>query len=111
LVTCCSRFKHDIARVIRQKGDLSLVVLDLDCFKHVSDTFSHAMDDRVLVTVTHILRASSSKSDVVARHGGEEFVVVMPDTSFAQAKVACECLRLAIGRHYLNTSCLRFEAS
>lgn len=91
--------EYEISRVMRQKGDLSLVILDLDHFKRVNDTFSHAMGDLVLVTVTQILRASSRKSDVVAQHGGEEFVVVMPDTSFAQAKTACERFRVAIEQH------------
>jgi diguanylate cyclase (GGDEF)-like protein len=90
---------HEIARVARQKCDLSLVMLDLDHFKRINDSFSHAVGDRVLVALTQILRASSRKSDVIARIGGEEFVVVMPDTMFAQAQVACERLRVAIERY------------
>jgi diguanylate cyclase (GGDEF)-like protein len=90
---------HEIARVARQKCDLSLVMLDLDHFKRINDSFSHAVGDRVLVALTQILRSSSRKSDVIARIGGEEFVVVMPDTSFVQAQVACERLRVAIERY------------
>ena len=90
---------HEIARVAQQKCDLSLVMLDLDHFKRINDSFSHAVGDRVLVALTQILRSSSRKSDVIARIGGEEFVVVMPDTSFAQAEVACERLRVAVERY------------
>jgi diguanylate cyclase (GGDEF)-like protein len=87
---------HEIARFVRHKSDLSLVMLDLDHFKRINDSFSHAVGDRVLVMLTQILRSSSRKSDVIARIGGEEFVVVMPDTSFVQAQIACERFRVAI---------------
>jgi diguanylate cyclase (GGDEF)-like protein len=90
---------HEIARVARQKCDLSLVMLDLDHFKRINDSFSHAVGDRVLMMLTQILRSSSRKSDVIARIGGEEFVVVMPDTAFVQAEIACERLRVAVQGH------------
>jgi diguanylate cyclase (GGDEF)-like protein len=87
---------HEIARFVRHKSELSLVMLDLDHFKRINDSFSHAVGDRVLVMLTQILRSSSRKSDVIARIGGEEFVVVMPDTSFVQAQIACERFRVAV---------------
>ena len=87
---------HEMVRVARHKSDLSVVMLDLDHFKRINDSFSHAVGDRVLVLLTQILRSAGRKSDVIARIGGEEFVVVMPQTPFAQAQIACERLRLAV---------------
>lgn len=80
----------------RRKESTTLLMLDLDHFKQVNDRFGHAEGDRVLQTVASTLRATARENDIVARHGGEEFVVAAIGLSDAESLVAAERLRAAI---------------
>jgi diguanylate cyclase (GGDEF)-like protein len=75
---------------------LSLAVLDLDHFKSVNDRFGHDAGDRVLTRTAELLKENVRATDIVARAGGEEFVVVMPWTDVAEATACAERLRAAI---------------
>lgn len=75
---------------------IALMVLDIDHFKAINDTWGHAVGDAVLVGVARRLRDALRAVDLVARIGGEEFLVAMPDTSVDQARAAAERLRSAI---------------
>jgi diguanylate cyclase (GGDEF)-like protein len=77
-------------------GPFSVAVLDLDHFKSINDRFGHEAGDRVLVRVAGVLLDELRVSDVVVRTGGEEFVVLMPDTGPRAAAACCERLRCAI---------------
>lgn len=74
-----------------------LALFDLDHFKRVNDTFGHAIGDEVLRRFAALARASVRDQDLVARLGGEEFAVVLPDISMNQATFVCDRLRRAIG--------------
>jgi two-component system, cell cycle response regulator len=73
-----------------------VMVLDLDRFKVINDTFGHAAGDSVLETVAHRLRDNLRPSDLVARIGGEEFLVALPDTTLGAARIAAERLCRAV---------------
>ncbi len=75
---------------------LSVMIADLDHFKQINDNFSHAMGDEVLRRVGTLLRQHSRKSDILARHGGEEFVILFAETTLHQAINHCEHLRQLI---------------
>ncbi len=77
-------------------AEIALVVIDVDRFKSINDTFGHAAGDRTLKAIAETLRANTRMFDSVARHGGDEFVVVMPGTSAADAASAAERLRSAV---------------
>jgi diguanylate cyclase len=79
----------ELERCCRYDHMLSLLYLDVDDFKEINDTFGHAAGDRVLLAVSHVMRCSVRVNDTVARIGGDEFVVLMPEANrFAAAAVA-----------------------
>ncbi|WP_374584499.1 GGDEF domain-containing protein [Pseudoduganella sp.] len=75
-------------RARRQRSDapLSLMAIDLDHFKAINDRYGHAHGDKVLVQVAAVIQRSARQCDYVARFGGEEFVVLLPDTTLAHAQ-------------------------
>jgi diguanylate cyclase (GGDEF)-like protein len=79
------RIRQETARAARSGSPLSVLMLDLDDFKRVNDEHGHQAGDRVLRAIAGALRAAVRTSDVVARYGGDEFVVLMPDTDAAEA--------------------------
>ena len=64
----------------RYSTDLSCVMIDLDCFKPINDTLGHQMGDRLLQTAARVLEANCRRSDVAGRYGGDEFVLLLPET-------------------------------
>jgi diguanylate cyclase (GGDEF)-like protein len=80
-------------RSTRASRPFSLVLLDLDRFKFVNDFYGHLEGDVVLRRVAHILEQNCRRSDVVARYGGDEFVILMPETSVEQATQLASKLR------------------
>ncbi|MDO8418992.1 MAG: GGDEF domain-containing protein [Rubrivivax sp.] len=83
-----------------QEGQpLSLAVIDIDRFKSINDQHGHAGGDRVLVAMAQLLRENTRTADVLVRHGGEEFVIVLPGMSLSRATEVCERLRHRIAAH------------
>ncbi|WP_150558669.1 GGDEF domain-containing protein [Pandoraea bronchicola] len=80
-----------------QQRRLSVLMLDIDHFKMVNDTWGHAIGDRVIVELTLVLRATLRKGTVIGRLGGEEFAVLLPETDAQRALQASERLLTAIG--------------
>lgn len=82
----------------RNNTDLSVLFLDIDNFKEINDTFGHNSGDAILKTVAHMIRRELRTSDIVARFGGDEFVVLMPNTYKINALVLSERLRKTINQ-------------
>jgi diguanylate cyclase (GGDEF)-like protein len=91
-----SRLEGEIDRAQRFSTPLSLVMLDIDKFKLVNDNHGHQQGDRVLVEVARVLRRLSRDVDLPARYGGEELVVVLPQTDLNGAEQQAERMRAAI---------------
>jgi len=91
-------FKEIFERASREELflPLSLIVFDLDNFKSINDTFGHAAGDEVLKKVAQAVRQSLRKGDVLARWGGEEFVILLPNTDAEGARTVAEKLRKAL---------------
>lgn len=83
----------------RYGRDLSLMIIDIDDFKKINDTYGHPAGDEVLRQLATVLERERRKSDVVGRYGGEEFVVIMPHTKKQEAAVMAERLRKKIKTH------------
>ena len=88
-----SRADYEIEKQKRHPGSLSLIMFDIDHFKSVNDTYGHDVGDMVLVALSKLAKDSVRKTDSLARWGGDEFVVLLPDTNLDQARVAAEQLR------------------
>jgi two-component system cell cycle response regulator len=83
----------EISRAERTDGTLCAFMADLDHFKRVNDTYGHEAGDKVLAAFSYLLRRCTRATDVVARFGGEEFVVLMPATDLVQASAIGERIR------------------
>ncbi|MGM9991422.1 MAG: diguanylate cyclase [Candidatus Bruticola sp.] len=85
-----SKFSEEIRRVDRSGAKLSLIMLDIDFFKSVNDTYGHQCGDYVLYEVASVLRSTLRDVDIIGRYGGEEFAIVLIDSDIEGAvKVAC----------------------
>lgn len=90
--------QEELARAQHEQTPLSILFIDIDHFKKINDTYGHKTGDKTLRIVSKLVRSSCRKSDIVARYGGEEIVVVLPNTLTHDAvKVASE-IRTIIAR-------------
>lgn len=95
-----SFLEYEISKANRYKEQhLSLLLVDIDYFKNVNDTYGHLVGDNVLQEISKILTICSRDTDIVARWGGEEFVLMLPQTNIEQAFFVAEKLRATIEKH------------
>jgi diguanylate cyclase (GGDEF)-like protein len=87
---------REIKRTKRHAAPLAVIFLDLDGFKSINDQYGHLAGSRTLTEVGSILSRSVRETDTIARYGGDEFVVVLPETPAAGAMVIAERIRRAI---------------
>jgi len=83
-------------QVKRYNDRLSVVMLDIDNFKHVNDSLGHRIGDRVLADISGLLRRSVRQTDFCGRYGGEEFLIILPQTDVTGAAIMAERMRAAI---------------
>ncbi len=95
---------HSISLSQRYGRILSIMLIDIDYFKEVNDRYGHLVGDEVLKTVAKILSEGVRKSDVVARWGGEEFVVLLPDSELSSAVKLAETLRIKVSEYNFKHS-------
>ena len=86
----------EFAKSIRYHRPLSVIILDLDLFKGINDTYGHLVGDQVLLHIGDLLRKAVRKPDIPARYGGEEFVVLLPETDGVHAQFFAERLRILL---------------
>lgn len=87
---------QELTRVRRYHNPLTLAMLDLDHFKNINDTYGHEVGDKVLVKLAEICRQTLRETDVMGRIGGEEFAILLPQTTDIQASEITERLRKTI---------------
>lgn len=88
--------EYEVSKTLRYKSNLSIILMDIDYFKNVNDTYGHNVGDQVLIKIANILTSNTRKSDIVGRWGGEEFLVVCPEIEFSSAVKLAKKLNHAI---------------
>lgn len=91
-----SRLEYEVERAKRFKYNLSMIFLDLDYFKTVNDTHGHLMGSRLLMEVARLILSMIRNVDMACRYGGDEFLVLMPETSKKNAMMVAEKIRTAM---------------
>ena len=94
-----ARIRSEWSRSHRYRRPLALIMLDIDHFKRINDTHGHECGDRVLQTLGELIRRNKRAQDVTCRYGGEEFVVLLPETSLDAAFHVAEGLRQLVGNY------------
>ncbi len=94
-----SRLEYEFERVIRYNKELSYVILDIDFFKKVNDTYGHIAGDYVLKEFAKIIKSTIRKTDILGRVGGEEFAIIIPETPKMGAVILAEKVRRLVELH------------
>jgi diguanylate cyclase (GGDEF)-like protein len=94
-----ARLQEELSRSERYHHPLSLIMIDLDDFKAFNDKHGHVSGDRALKAISDILQEIIRSSDVLGRYGGEEFLIILPQTSCLDAAAAAERIRKRIAEH------------
>ena len=97
------KLQSECLRQTRNEMSFCVILLDIDKFKNVNDTYGHDVGDATLVTIANVLTKNIRQADVVGRWGGEEFLVVCPETSIEGALNLGEKLRSIIEKTNFNT--------
>ncbi len=90
-------------RFVRNKEECSVILIDIDLFKSVNDTYGHLIGDSVLIEFTNILKSKIRFSDILGRWGGEEFLVILPHTNLETTMLIAEKLRKTISEYIFTT--------
>jgi diguanylate cyclase (GGDEF)-like protein len=89
---------NEVDRVQRHGGEMAFVMFDIDHFKQVNDSYGHAIGDRVIKSLARLLKQRLRSTDIIGRYGGEEFAVIMPETSLQAAIQVVDEIR----RHFAD---------
>ena len=100
---------REITRIQRNRQPLSIAMLDLDHFKHCNDRFGHHAGDDVLRFISQLLSESMRRCDIVSRYGGEEFLLVLPDTDLKKAVDVIKRVKSSIQKHVFNFSDTKYS--
>lgn len=109
-----SMIEKELSRGFRYKNNLALAIIDIDFFKRINDEYGHLAGDDALKAFCSVCKDTLRATDVIARVGGEEFAIMLPNTTISEGKEVLERVRFAIENHVIQISdrtTLRFTAS
>ncbi len=101
--------ENDIKRLKRINTKLSLLMIDIDYFKNINDTYGHLTGDMVLRSLSDIIRSTLREIDIAGRYGGEEFLILLPDSDAKGAKIAAEKLRKQVEKSVIDPDNLKIK--
>jgi len=95
------RFSEELERAKRLKKDLGCIMIDIDNFKNINDAYGHLVGDKALREVADVLKDSIRTYDIAGRYGGEEFLIILPDTNFRETRIFAERIGKNIRTHFV----------
>lgn len=104
-------FQREVTRARRYGFALSIVVIDIDNFKHINDTYGHLVGDEVLKELSSLIRRHIRQSDYLFRFGGEEFIILLPHTDAKNAMVAAEKIRKKVEASIFTSNNIKLTIS
>lgn len=99
------RCEIEAERAMRSKKTFAVLEIDIDNFKQINDRYGHQIGDEVLVDLVHCIKSNLRTIDLFGRIGGEEFIVILPETDQSGALLTAERLRQALAQHVYVTTC------
>jgi diguanylate cyclase (GGDEF)-like protein len=96
------KFFHTRLSELRTKAPVSLILIDIDNFKSINDTYGHIVGDQVLQQFAEILQSNTRTNDIIARWGGEEFAVILPRTYAEEASNIANRIRMIVENHFFS---------
>ena len=96
--------EQELQRAERYHRDISLILIDIDHFKLINDTYGHQAGDAVIKDMAEVMRQNFREADLFGRYGGEEFIALLPETQVLEAEVIAERIR-----NMINQRCIKFE--
>lgn len=106
-----NELEKEIERSKRFSRNLSLIILDIDKFKYYNDIYGHIVGDKVIKSVARSLTETIRKIDFVARYGGDEFVIVMPETEKSMANILAERLQKKFSQDFFEDNEIQIKIS
>lgn len=91
-----NQLDFEIEKAKRKKEKLSLIILDIDFFKKINDTYGHIMGDEILVRLAKVIKEQIRTYDIASRFGGEEFSIILPETTASKSKILASRLKKAV---------------
>lgn len=91
-----SELSMEVKKAIRYTRPFAIMMLDADYLKQVNDKYGHDVGDKLIVSISHVIKDSLRETDILARYGGDEFVVMLPDTNDGKAFDVAERIRIAV---------------
>ncbi len=104
-------YSKEIKRAKRYNNDLSMIIFDVDNFKIINDTFGHQAGDEVLKDIARISLENIREQDIISRWGGEEFMILLPQTNKQGAVIVANKIRMSIESHSFTNNLLKITAS
>lgn len=98
------RLEEELRRGQRYQVNVAVIMVDVDDFKEVNDHYGHITGDRILHDIAMLLRRSVRATEIVARYGGDEFALILPQTEYDAAQIAAERLRDTVATHEFTTA-------